>query len=243
MICFTGMFMLTSVGLGRSEVVVFDRVTSVQTDIRIIVLTKGRLFAKGGQLVDIYLDDRHLKKILTGGDGYGYLKYTPQDPGLKKIRVRSDDDSATGLLLVVGKGEKAIIIDIESAFKDAVFSEEIRENSQLALNSLSKSYKLIYLSRYVGKGVGRSWLAKRDFPESVILRWQGPEVFKALKERGVHLQAVIGSEEVISAAAKYTDNRYTFEKTKEGKTVKDWDEILELLQPAAPAEAAHQETK
>ena len=234
-VSFFGTFMLTWAGVSRGEVVVFDRVTTVQTPIHLIVLTKGFLFAEGGQLVDIFLDDQHLKKILTGGDGYGYLKYTPQDAGLKEIRARSDTGSATGLLLVMGKHEKAIIIDIESAFKDAVFSDEIREKSQKTVNSLSKNYKIIYLSLYVGKGVGRSWLKTENFPESVILRWQGPETFKALEERGVQLQAVIGSEDVMSAAAaQHIENRYTFEKSTKGQTVKDWDEILKLLQPAPP---------
>lgn len=235
-ICFSAIFMLAGTGACRGEIVVFDRVTTVQTDIRLVVLTKGLLFAEGGQLVDIFIDERHLKRILTGGDGYGYLKYTPRGPGLKEIRARTDTDSATGLLLVMDKNEKAIIIDIESAFKDAVFSEEARQNCRRAVNALSKNYKIIYLSRYVGKMVGRSWLNKENFLKSVILRWHGPEVFKALEERGVQLKAVIGSQVVISAAKDHIENRYTFEETRDGKTVKSWDEILELLQPEAPGE-------
>jgi hypothetical protein len=234
-ICLSAIFMLAGTGVCRGEVVVFDRVTTVQTDIRLIVLTKGLLFAEGGQLVDIFLDDRHLKRILTGGDGYGYLKYTPREPGLKEIRARSDTGSATGLLLVMDKNDKAIIIDIESAFKDAVFSEEARQNCRRAVNALSKNYKIIYLSRYVGKSVGRSWLNKENFLKSVIIRWHGPKVFEALEERGVQLQAVIGSQDVISAAKDHIEKRYTFEESRDGKTVKGWDEILELLQPEAPA--------
>lgn len=236
-LCFTGAIMLTSVCTGRAEVVVFDRVTTVQTAIHLMVLTKGLLFAKGGQLVDISLDNQHLKRILTGGDGYGYLKYTPQAPGLKEISARSDDGSGTGLLLVMSKDDKAIIIDAESAFKNAIFSEDIKENSRRAVNALSKNFKLIYLSRYFGKGIDRSWLKKENFPQSVILRWQGPEVFTSLQDRGVKLYAVIGSEDVISAAeAENIKNRYSFEETKSGKTVKDWDEILSQLQPTPPEE-------
>jgi len=231
-------------GIGRGEVVVFDRVTTVQADIRLIVLTKGLLFAEGGRLVDIYLDGRHLKKILTGGDGYGYLKYTPRDSGLKQINARSEADSATGLLLVMGENEKAIIIDIESAFQEALFSTQIRENCRRVVTALNKNYKLIYLSRWFGKGIGRTWLKEEDFPESVILRWQGPGVLTALEKRGVQLEAVVGSQDVLSAAeAEHIEKRYTFEETQAGKTVKDWDEILELLQPAAPEAADQKETK
>ncbi len=242
-ICFTGTLILTSVTVSRSEVVVFDGVTTVQTPIRIKVLTKGRIFSQGGRLVDIYLDDTHLKKILTGGDGYGYLKYIPQSPGIKEINARSDANSSSGLILVMRKSEKAIIIDVEGAFKDTIFSEELREDSRKVVKALSKEYKIIYLSRYVGKGVSRSWLEKEDFPKSVILRWQGPNTFKTLGKMGVQLYAVIGSAAVISAAKKHIEHRYTFEKSKDGKIVKDWDEILKLLQPAAPAVSPEKDPK
>ncbi|CAB1085116.1 hypothetical protein JY97_06870 [Alkalispirochaeta odontotermitis] len=216
---------------GRSEVVVFDDVTTVQTPVRIKVLTKSKFFARGGRLVDIYLDEAHLKKIMTGGDGYGYLKYTPREAGFQPIKARSDGNSASGLHLVTNKSDKTIIIDVEGAFKDAIFSEEIRENSQEVVKALGQEYKIIYISRFVGKGVSRSWLEKEDFPKSVILSWRGAATFKAIKKRGVQLNAVIGSAAVISAAKKHIDNRYTFEESKDGKVVKDWQEILELLKP------------
>jgi hypothetical protein len=213
-----------------SEVVVFDRVTTVDTPIRLKVLTKSRFFSAGGRLVDIYLDDTHLKRILTGGDGYGYLKHISQRPGLKKIAAHSETSSSSGLLLVMRKNDKAIVIDLEGALKDTLFSNELRDKSKQAVNAISKDYKIIYLSRYVGIGVSRDWLEKEGFPESVIFRWKGPNLLKALKEKGVNLHAVIGSSAVISAASKHIERRYTFEETKDGQTVKDWDEILQLLQ-------------
>ena len=242
-IVFSSAFILSTAAVCRSQVVVFDRVTTVQTPIRIKVLTKGRFFSQGGRLVDIYLDDNLLKKILTGGDGYGYLKYIPQSPGIKKIRARSDANSSSGLLLVMRESDKAIIIEVEGAFKDTIFSEGIRDNSRKAVDSLSKAYTIIYLSKYVGKGISRGWLDKEDFPESAILRWQGTGTFKALEDKRVSMHAVIGSAAVISAAEKYIENRYTFEKSKDGKMVKDWDEILKLLLPAAPADSPKNDPK
>ncbi len=221
---------LTAVPVCHAEVVVLDRVTTVKTPIRITVLTKGRFFAVGGRLVDIYLDDEHLKRILTGGDGYGYLKYTPLSPGYKKIKARSNSDSATGLLLVMTKNDRAIIIEVEEGFKGAVFSEEVKQSSLKAIKTLSKNYKIIYLSRYAGKSITGTWLEKQSFPESVILSWRGPETLTALKKKGIQLDAIIGSAAVISAAARDIENRFAFEKTKDGTTVKDWDEILEHLQ-------------
>jgi hypothetical protein len=205
-------------------------VTTVEKPIRITVLTKGRFFAVGGRLVDIYLDDEHLKRILTGGDGYGYLKYMPLSAGYKKIKVRSNSDSAEGLLLVMTKKDRAIIIEVEEGFKGAVFSEEVKQSSLKAIKTLSKNYKIIYLSRFAGKSITGTWLEKQNFPKSVILSWRGPETLTALKKKGIQLDAIIGSAAVISAAARDIENRFAFEKTKDGTTVKDWDEILEHLQ-------------
>ena len=213
-----------------AEVVVLDRVTTVKTPIRITVLTKNRFFSAGGRLVDVYLDDEHLKRILTGGDGYGYLKYTPPAPGYITIKARSGSDSAEGLLLVMTKKDRALAIEVEEGFKTAVFSDEIKQRSLKVVKTLSKKYKIIYLSRYVGKSITGTWLEKQRFPKSVILNWRGPETLTALKKQGIQLQAIIGSAVVISEAANDIENRFTFEKTKDGTTVKDWDEILEHLQ-------------
>ena len=223
------LFILIIVPVSHSKVVVFDQVTTVQTPIKIRVLTRDGFFSAGGRMVDIYLDNNLLKKILTGGDGYGYLKYTPREPGLKKITARSNTDSASGLILVMNNSEKAIIIETEGAFKDTVFSDEIRESSQKAVNSLSENYKIIYLSRFLGKDITGSWLEKQNFPKSVILRWHGPKTLENLKKNSVQLHAIIGSADVISAVTEQIEKRFSFEKTKDGKTVKDWDEIVKLL--------------
>ncbi len=212
-----------------ADVAVLDHVTTVQTPVRITVLTKGRFFAAGGRLVDIYLDDKHLKRILTGGDGFGYYKYTPQSTGYKQIEARSNGDSAKGLLMVVAKKDRIIAIEVEDGFKTAVFSDEVRQDSLEVIKRLSKTYKIIYLSRLAGKSVTGPWLENQGFPSSVILKWQGPNTLKEFKEKGIPLDAIIGSPAVISAAAETVEKRYTFDKTKDGTTVKDWNEIARLL--------------
>jgi hypothetical protein len=212
-----------------ADVVVIDRVTTVQTPVRITVLTKGRFFSAGGRLVDVSLDDKHLKRILTGGDGYGYLKYTPRTPGYKKIKARSNADSAEGLLLVMTKKDRALVIEVEEGFKTAIFSDEIKQSSLKIVKTLSKNYKIIYLSRFAGKSITGTWLDKQGFPRSVILGWRGANTLTELKKRGVQLHAIIGSATVVKAAVDEIEKRFTFDKSKDGTTVKDWDEIAELL--------------
>ncbi len=227
---FSMTIVLSLVSVCPADVAVLDGVTTVNTPIRITVMTRSRFFAAGGRLVDLYLDGEHLKRILTGGDGYGYLKITPRSPGYKNIKARSDSDSAEGLLLVLTKKDRAIAIEVEEGFKSALFSEAVKQDSLEAVKTLSKTYKLIYLSRYVGKQAAAAWLEKQGYPASVILSWRGSGTVEALKKKGVQLHAIIGSGAVLSGAAGDVENRYTFEKSKDGTAVKDWAEILEHLQ-------------
>jgi hypothetical protein len=229
LLAFSILFELCFAPISTADVVVLDGVTTVKTPVRITVLTKGRIFAAGGRLVDVYIEDKHLKRILTGGDGYGYHKYTPQSTGYKDIKARSNLDSAEGLLMVVTKKDRIIVIEVEDGFKTAVFSDEIKQNSLKVVKTLVETYKIIYLSRFAGRSITGTWLEKQGFPRSVILRWRGSGTLTALKKRGIQIDAIIGSPAVVSAAADVVEKRFTFDKTKDGTTVKNWDEISKLL--------------
>jgi hypothetical protein len=217
----------TTRGLGA--VIVYDRVTTVGTPVYLKVLTKGRIFADGGRLVEFYLDDKSFGKNLTGGDGYGYRKYTPQREGIIKIRATSNGESGAGLVLVMKKSEKAVLIEIEGGFKDALISDIAAGVSRQAVKQLLKKYRVIYLSRYTGIRMARSWLDEMEFPDAPVLRWRGEQTLNALKEKSVKLYAIIGPASVIAAAADHIKKRYTFDQNQKEQTVKDWQEVMQRL--------------
>ena len=129
------------VSSAAADLEVFDRVTTEGIPVRLAILTKGYFFAKGGRLVDIYLPNSKKKRIMTGGDGYGYFQYLPLESGMERIDARSNGDEATGLVLVMKKYEKAVIIEVEAGFKDAVFSNEIRADSRAVVEKIYKKFK------------------------------------------------------------------------------------------------------
>ncbi len=228
-------FWLGFASFGHGRVIVFDGVTTVKKPTYLKVLTKGRLFAQGGKLVDVYVDNKKVKQILTGGDGYGYLKYTPQRTGLTRIEARSmsESDSDSGVILVVAEGDKLILIEVENGLKESLLSQNARANSRKAIETLSQTYKIIYLNTSFAAGLSRNWLRDKEFVETATLKWQGSIMLKSLKEKGIHLFAIIGSAGLVAEATKYIENRYSFEETKDGQTVKDWEEILKLLEEAS----------
>lgn len=224
-------------------VIVYDRVTTVKTPVYLKVLTKGKIFADGGRLVEFYLDDKSLGKNLTGGDGYGYRKYVPRRAGTFKVRATSDGESGNGLVLVMKKSDKAVLIEIEGGFKDAYISDIAAGAARQAVKQLLKKYRVIYLSRNTGVKMARNWLDEMAFPDAPVLRWRGAQTLSALKEKGIQLYAIIGAAGVIAAAADHVEKRYTFDETKNGQTVNDWHELMTELPKSAPADSKNNKKK
>ena len=236
-------FFIMPTAHGLSTIIAYDNVTTVGTPVYLKVLTKGVIFADGGRLVEFFLDEKSLGKNLTGGDGYGYRKHTPKRPGLMKLNVRSKGESGSGFLLVVKKREKVVFIEIESGFKDAFISEIAAGASRRAVEKMMKNYRIVYLSRYTGLRAARNLLDEGEFPEAPVLRWKGAKMLSALKERGIQLYGIIGSAGLIAESAEHIKRRYTFEKTQNGQTAKDWEEIIELLKKKPPKESAKDKKK
>ena len=226
-------FIILPTARGLGAVIVYDRVTTAGTPVYLKVLTKGKIFADGGRLVEFYLDDKRFGKNLTGGDGYGYRKYKPQRAGIINVRATSKGESGAGLLMVMKKSEKAVLIEIEGGFKDAFISDIAAGASRQAVKQLLKKYRVIYLSRFTGIRMARSWLDEMEFPNAPVLQWRGEQTLNALKEKGINLYAIIGPTSVITTAADHIKKRYTFDQNQKEQTVKDWQEVMEKLSEIA----------
>ena len=229
--------LLTPAAQSRAAVVVLDAATSVDAAVWLTVVTKGLLFVEGGQRVDVSVDNQTLGQILTGGDGYGYLKYTPQHPGLMRIEARSNSETGSGLLLVTKPQDKVLLVDLEGSFQTVLFSSSEKSEAKKAVETLAQNFKIIYLSKLVGKRIASFWLEEERFPESVVLRWPGAELLESLHKKGLSLYAIVGSPEILSDSAKYVERRFSFEETDNGQTVGDWAELTERLK--VPEDASH----
>ena len=220
------LFTATSFG----GVFIFDQVTTRDTEVYLKVLTKGRFFSEGGKRVDVYVNDQKIKRILTGGDGYGYHKYKPGQLGLIPIEARSEGYRDTGVLLVVDKDNKFILIDVDTGLKESPMSDRARRYCREVVRDLAEKYQLIYLNTLLGSMFFEGWLANEKFPESAVLKWRGAPMLRSLQKRGINLHAIVGPAGMMTEAKDHIQNRYTFEESKDGRMVRDWEEIKELIQ-------------
>ncbi len=114
--------LLATLSLSSAAVIVFDTVALVNKPVMLRAQTKGVVLPRGGQMVDIYVEEKKVGNTLSGGDGYAFFEYTPKTQGLKKVRVGSTEDHGTGMLLVVKKKEKGILIEVEGGIVESMFS-------------------------------------------------------------------------------------------------------------------------
>jgi hypothetical protein len=214
----------------HADVMVYDRVTTVGTTVTLVVQTTAFFMADGGRLVDIWLEAEHLGRIMSGGDGYGYLRLTPHRAGLFKITARSRDTSASGLLLVLEKSDQVLLIEADAVLKEITLRPDTRESFRGAFESIRQRFRLIFVYRFLGSVFSKSRLEKEGLAPAVVIPWKGARSLEALRDQDVQIHAVIGSAEMVAAARGRVPIRISFEKTKGAQTVSGWEELAKALE-------------
>jgi hypothetical protein len=216
-------------GPSRAEVVVFDRLTSIDTPVFLKVQTKGWLFPRGGRRVRIRVGDGETRTVLSGGDGLAYLKIEPRQSGISEIEAVSGRDRSLGHLLVIPPEASVVIIGAENSLKMSVFSDQERKESQPAIEAIAKHFRIVYVTEWLAPRSVKEWLAQKKYPLSVVMRWQGSGTLNMLRNQKISVAAVVGSEAMLKAAGPEIPYRYSFEKSRYGRSVSDWSEIEDLM--------------
>jgi hypothetical protein len=213
-----------------AELAVFDQITTVGTPATLAVRTTRFFLADGGRTVGMSLNGEVLKPILTGGDGYGYLRLTPGRAGLFQISARSAGRKATGWLLVLEKAERLVLVESETVLQEIHLKPGLRESCRTSLVALRQRYRLVFVNRFLSAGISRSGLEKEGLSPAVVIAWRGAATLENLCGKGVTIHAVIGSAETVKAAGSQVPHRFSFEKARGAKTVAAWEEIAEALE-------------
>ncbi len=205
----------------------FDAVTTVKAPIKLMALTKGRFFSEGGKLVEFHVDEKHIGTSMSGGDGYAFLKYTPQSKGLKKIKLKLAEGSDEALLLVTDKKDNVIIIAIEAGLFESPVSFNPAKGAREAIDKLIKKYRIIYLTSIIGIKQSKKWLQDNKLHESIVFQWTGNSLIKDLREKDINMYAVIGNPEML---AEFEDTRkFSFKDMEEAVVVESWEDLAEQL--------------
>ena len=215
----------------RASVVVYDRVTTRNTPVFLKFLTKGRLLPSGGQRVKVTLNDVDLRTILSGGDGIAYLKYQPQKPGIHQIAAKTGQESGQGILLVLESTDQVMIIDVMGGLFDSPLGTTIKPKSREVIESLGKTYAVIYIYRFGSLLMTRNWLIQNGYPRSVVLKWNPTQLFDMFTRQGIQVTVAIGAAAFMDEIPTRVPHKFCFSSCADGISVQNWDSILKKLKP------------
>ncbi|MEW6569887.1 MAG: hypothetical protein AB1390_01745 [Nitrospirota bacterium] len=213
-----------------ATVTVYDVVGLQGENVTLTAETRGKFLRKGGQIVEFFVNDKSVGRSLSGGDGVAYRKTVIPRNGIHTVEAKSGGDVGKGIILSLRKGQKIILIEIESGLMDDIFFRRPRKGSQNAVNKLSKRYPLVFLqSGLLSIEAARTWLGENGFQNFPILRWKEGLIFDEIMDKGFKIKAIIGSKGVIQSAEKYRLKTFSFEEAENAEEVRDWEEIIKKL--------------
>jgi len=228
-ICFAVLFCIFPAS-ALSRVIVDDTVALKGQKVMLRAETRGKLFSKGGELVEFFVDRESIGKTLSGGDGVAFKAFIPEKTGLHQIRVSSSGDEDTGLLLSLKRGSSIVFVDIVDCLLEGPFSRKPRQGSQKAIKDLYKRFPVVLLQRgFFSARAIRAWLKENEFIELPIVPWKRGAIFDEIAQKDLRVKAIIAGPKVIESAREHKPLAFSFEAVEDAEWVKDWEEIRKKL--------------
>jgi hypothetical protein len=214
----------------QSEVVMYDMVVPVGKEVMLKAEVKGKLFSKGGVIVEFFVNGKPIGKGLSGGDGLAFKQFAPPVTGLYQIKAKSGTDEGRGLLLSLKKGSRIVFIDVEGSLIEK-FSDKPKQGSYKVIKIIQKKFPVVFLhtTGFLNLRSIKEWLKKNEFPELPVIPWKLGSAFSDLHDEGFKIKAVVGSPDVIGSAKEYKPLAFSFEETEDAGEVRDWEEIRRKL--------------
>lgn len=213
-----------------SEVIVRDMVVLEGKKVMLRGETKGKLFSKGGELIEFFVEGRSLGNSLSGGDGMAFRKFVPPGPGLYEVTARAGNEKGTGVLLALKKGTGIIFIDAEGTVLESLFSGRPASGSQKVIKEIGRKFPIVFLQGgFTGIKTLKLWLKENGFMISPVVPWNNGAIFDEMYEKGFIIKAIIGGPDIVQSALKYHPLAFSFQRDDNAVEVKDWEEIRKRL--------------
>lgn len=226
--CILLLYLFPSIVL--SDVIVSDMIALRGKEVMLRAETRGKLFPRGGKVVESFVDGKSIGKSLSGGDGFAFRQFTPQKTGIYRITVKSGKDKGNGLLLSLKKGDRIIFVDVEASLLEGPFSKKPKTGSQKIIKKFSSRFPVVFLqTELFDIKTIKTWLKENGFIDLPVIPWRQGMIFDEIKEKGLKIKAVIGNQSVIQSAKRYKPKSFSFEEAEDAEEVKDWEEIGKKL--------------
>lgn len=215
-------------GIANGDVSVFDQVATPARPFYLKLRTHHGPLAMGGIRGTFWIDDRRVGPVLTGVDGYGFLKHTATRTGVFTLRAETAAGGAEARLLVVDTADRVVLFEAETLLWRAL-NRDRETNGHRIMRQIAEDFEMIYICGLMGKTITRQLIKDKTLPDRVILEGKGQDQFAQLSNRGVHIFAVVGTSAFLKAAGNFSPRHFSFEKSSQARYVADWEDLLNQL--------------
>lgn len=220
-----------------SRVAVYDTVVVRSEKAMLRAETRGKLFSKGGELVEFFVDGKSIGKTLSGGDGVAFKPFASVTTGLRQIGVKAGEDEDTGVLLSLKRGSSIVFVDVEGSLLEGLFSRNPRPGSQKAIKEIQKRFPVVYLqTSIVGVKPIKGWLEENEFPKLPVVPWRQGAIFDEMAKKDVKIEAIVAGRKVIESAREHKPLAFSFEASEGAEQVKHWERLSKKLQKVGGAD-------
>lgn len=220
---------LFSSSTAGAEVIFFDEISLKGEPVMLKAVTKGRIFTKGGQMVEFSVDGRAIGRSLSGGDGAAFKEFRSEKPELHKVSVVSGKDKDSGFMLSLKKGAEIVFIDVEGSMFAPMSGKPVKDSRKI-IKAIAKRFPVVYLQAGIlDIRTLKKLLKENEFTEAPLLPWREGTVFEEADKKGVKIKFVIGGKAVIESTKEFKPKAFSFNEVEGAEEVKDWEEIGKKL--------------
>ncbi|MDP3261150.1 MAG: hypothetical protein Q8M34_11320 [Thermodesulfovibrionales bacterium] len=212
-----------------AEVVFYDSVCLKDEKIMLKAVTKGKIFTKGGQLVEFSVNGKSIGRSLSGGDGAAFKEFRAEKAGLHKVSVVSGKDKDSGFLLSLKKGAEIVFIDVEGSISQPLSGRPVKDSRE-AIKAIAKRFPIVYLQAGIlDIRALKKLLKENEFTEAPLLQWRDGNVFEEADKKGLKIKFVIGGKTVIESAKEFKPKAFSFDEVEGAEEVRGWEELGKKL--------------
>jgi hypothetical protein len=206
-------------------VIFFDDISLKGGPVMLKAVTKGKIFSKGGQMVEFSVDGKSIGRSLSGGDGAAFKEFRAEKTGLHRVSVVSGKDKDSGFMLSLKKGAEIVFIDVEGSMF-APMSGKPAKDSRKIIKAIAKRFPVVYLQAGIlDIRTLKKLLKENEFTEAPLLPWREGNVFEEADKKGLKIKFVIGGKTVIESAKEFKPKAFSFNEVEGAEEVRDWEEI------------------
>ncbi|MDJ0854692.1 MAG: hypothetical protein QNI88_05735 [Desulfobacterales bacterium] len=208
----------------------FDQLATPKRAFFLKLRTHRGPLAMGGVRGRFWIDEHEIGSVLTGVDGYGFLKYEAPTTGTFTLRARTAAGDAEARMRIIAPSAPVVLFEAEALIWRLHRLDHASSVTDM-LTRIAADFELAYLCGPMSRPGMGPLIRRHVWPDAVVLVGKDRNQFERLAARGVNIFAVVGSARFVASAQGFSKHYFSFEKSDQAHHVRRLEDLAGHLKP------------